>query len=258
MPAELLVAIGGLLSSFLSGLVGVGGAIVLTPVLLYAPALVGTAALPVKIVTGLSVVQAISGSAIGSLRHQRYGNVSADLVKVMGPAAAAASLVGALVSGAAPDRLLVGIFAAFALLGAVALVLPAPGGARRRGDRSVDPRAAAAVATFIGFFGGMVGIAAVAFIIAALVYLLRVPPRTAIGTSLGIGVFSAVAALVGKAATAQIDPLLGAIVFVGAVVSSPIGAAIGQRTPSHALVRLLACVVFLTGLRMAWHAATGA
>ncbi|MGH2451289.1 MAG: sulfite exporter TauE/SafE family protein [Candidatus Limnocylindria bacterium] len=257
MPIELFTALTGAAASFLSGLLGIGGGIVLAPLLLYAPDLVGAQALPVKIVTGLTIVQAISGSLLGSLRHRRYGHVSRRLVLVMGPSGAAASLVGALLSSAAPDRLLLGIFGGFALLGAAALFLPIRSPDVPVDELEVDAIRAAAIAIVVGFFGGMVGIGAIAFIIAALVYLLRVPPRIAIGTSLGIGFFAAVATLVGKAATAQIDPPLAAIVFVAALVASPAGAWLSQRTPSRALMLLLAVLVGLSGLRMGWEAIVG-
>jgi len=257
VPTELLVAIGGAFASFLSGLLGVGGGIVLTPYLLYAPALVGAAELPVKIVTGLTIVQAISGSVIGSFRHHRYGNVSFRLVRVMGPTSAVSALAGALLSAYTPDRLLVGIFAVFALVAAVALLLPQRGPAQPVDDLHVNVPVATGISVVIGFFGGMVGIAAIAFIIAALIYVLRVPTRVAIGSSLAIGMFAAFAALIGKAATAQIDPPLALIVLGAAIVSSPIGAAVSQRTRPTSLMRLLAVVVFLSGLRMAWQAVTG-
>src|SRR3981081_362269 len=80
MPDEAITAIAGLVASFLSGLLGIGGGSVLAPLLLYFPQLVGGAAIPVKIVTGLTIVQAISGSALGALRHRAYGNVSSRLV----------------------------------------------------------------------------------------------------------------------------------------------------------------------------------
>src|SRR2546428_13682009 len=90
MPTELVVALSGLIASFLSGLLGIGGGIVLTPLLLYAPQLLGAGALPVKIVTGLTVVQAISGSVLGAQRHRAYGNVSNRLRLTLGPPPAAA------------------------------------------------------------------------------------------------------------------------------------------------------------------------
>src|SRR5438477_7470199 len=124
MTDEAITAVAGLVASFLSGLLGIGGGLVLTPLLLYLPPLVGGVAIPVKIVTGLTVVQAISGSALGALRHRSYGNVSTRLVLVMGPPAAAASLIGALVSRDSSDELLLLIFAAFSFLTALSLLLP--------------------------------------------------------------------------------------------------------------------------------------
>ncbi len=257
MPIEIFTALSGAISSFFSGLLGVGGGIVLTPLLLYAPGLLGAPVLPVKIITGLTIVQAISGTVLGSLRHHRYGHVSVRLVRIMGPAGALASLVGALVSSETSDRLLIAIFASFALLGAAVLVLPERTPDRGVHELEVNMPLAVGVAVVIGFFGGMVGIGAVALDIAALVHVLRVPPRIAIGTSLGIGVFSAVAALIGKAATAQIDPALAAIVFGAALVAAPVGAAVSRRTRPRALLLLLSALVGLAGLRMAWQAVTG-
>src|SRR5207237_3338074 len=116
MPDGAITAIAGLVASFLSGLLGIGGGLVLTPLLLYLPPLVGGAAIPVKIVTGLTIVQAISGSVLGTLRHRAYGNVSSRLVWLMGPPSAVASLVGAFISRDMPDNviLLVCVLLAFA------------------------------------------------------------------------------------------------------------------------------------------------
>lgn len=254
VPIEAFTAIAGFIASFSSGLLGIGGGLVLTPLLLYVPALVGAPAVPVKIITGLTIVQAISGSVLGSMRHRKYGNVSTRLVRTMGPTSAAASLVGAFVSAGAPDRLLVAIFAGFALLNAPLLLRP-----ERDPDRTVDELhvnvpLALTISVVVGFFGGMVGIAAIAFIIASLIYMLHVPVRIAIGTSLAIGVYSAVAAAIGKAATAQIEPVLAACVLGAALIASPIGAAVSIRTKPRVLMLLLAAIVTLAGVRMAWQA----
>ena len=257
MAAEAITAFAGLVASFLSGLLGIGGGLVLTPLLLYLPPLFGGAAIPVKIVTGLTIVQAISGSVLGALRHRAYGNVSARLVWLMGPPSAIASLVGAFVSRDTPDSVILIVFAILAFAGGVMLLLPVTPRDQRAEDIRADPRLAVPIALVLGFFGGMVGIGGIAFIIAALVYLLRVPPRIAIGSSLGIGLFAAVAALIGKAATAQIDPPLAAIVFVAALVASPIGAAVSVRTQPRALLAILSVVVMLAAIRIAFTAVTG-
>jgi uncharacterized membrane protein YfcA len=257
MPDEAITAIAGLVASFLSGLLGIGGGLVLTPLLLYLPPLVGGAAIPVKIVTGLTIVQAISGSVLGTIRHRAYGNVSSRLVWLMGPPSAASSLVGALVSGDIPDNVILLIFAIIAFVGAVMLLLPVTPRHESAETIGADPRVAIPIALVLGFLGGIVGIGGIAFIIAALVYMLRVPARIAIGSSLGIGLFAAVAALIGKAATAQIDPPLAAIVFVSALVASPIGAAVSVRTQPRALLAILSVIVMLAAIRIAFTAITG-
>ena len=257
MSDEAVTAIAGLVASFLSGLLGIGGGLVLTPLLLYLPPAVGGAAIPVKIVTGLTIVQAISGSLLGALRHRAYGNVSARLVWLMGPPSAIASLVGAFVSRDTPDNIILIVFAILAFAGGVMLILPVTPRDENTEDVHADPKLAIPIALVLGFFGGMVGIGGIAFIIAALVYLLRVSPRIAIGSSLGIGLFAAVAALIGKAATAQIDPLLAAIVFVAALVASPVGAALSVRTQPRALLAILAVIVMLAAIRVAFTALTG-
>ena len=257
MSGEAITAIAGLVASFLSGLLGIGGGLVLTPLLLYLPPVVGGAAIPVKIVTGLTIVQAISGSVLGTLRHRAYGNVSSRLVWLMGPPIAIASLVGALVSRDTSDSVILLVFATLAFAGAVLLLLPVEPRDESAADVRADPKVAIPIALVLGFFGGMVGIGGIAFIIAVLIYFLRVPPRIAIGSSLGIGLFSAVAALIGKAATAQIDPPLAAIVFVSALVASPVGAAVSVRTQPRALLAILAVIVIFAAIRIAFTAVTG-
>src|SRR6266566_3737069 len=230
MSDEAITAIAGLVASFLSGLLGIGGGLVLTPLLLYLPPLAGGAAIPVKIVTGLTIVQAISGSALGTLRHRAYGNVSSRLVWLMGPPSAVASLVGAFVSRDTPDNVILLVFAVLAFAGGVMLLLPVTPRDERAEDVRAEGRLAIPVALFLGFFGGMVGIGGIAFIIAA---------------------------LIGKAATAQIDPPLAAIVFVSALVASPVGAAVSVRTQPRVLLAILAGIVMLAAIRIAFTAVTG-
>lgn len=254
---EMLVAIPSAISAFLSGLLGIGGGLVLAPLLLYLPPAVGAAALPVKLITGLTILQTVGGGILGTLRHRHHGNVSWRLVRIMGPVGGLASFTGALVSREAGDHLLLLIFAGFSLAGAVALLIPVESQEGTVDDLHVNVPLAAGIAAVLGFFGGMVGIGAIAFMLSALVYLLRIPARVAIGTSLAIGLFSALAALAGKLATAQIDPMFGAIVLIAAAVGSPIGVAVGQRSHPRVLMLMLSAILGMTALRMFWQAFTG-
>jgi uncharacterized membrane protein YfcA len=79
----------------------------------------------------------------------------------------------------------------------------------------------------------------------------------AIGSSLGIGLFGAIAAFIGKAATAQVDPRLAAIVVAVALAGSPFGTWVSVRTRTDLLMRSLAVLVALAGVRIAWSAFAG-
>lgn len=257
MEQALVVAICAAFASFLSGLLGIGGALVLTPLLLYVPPLAGVEELPVKLVTGLTIVQAVSGSLFGALRHRGYGNVSMRTLRVMGPAIAAAALAGALVSRDTPDRVLLLVFAVLAVVGALGLLAPHELRSGPVDERHVNIPVALAVALALGFFGGMVGIAGVWLILPALIHLLHLAPRVAMGTSLGVGVFGALAAFAGKAATAQIDPLLGGLVFATGLLVAPLGVVLSMRVRPRTLTTVLALVVLLAAARIAWSGVSG-
>ena len=256
MDSVPLVGVAAILASFLSGLLGIGGGLILTPLLLEGPALLGGPVLSVKLITGLTMVQAIAGSLLGVVRHHGHGNVSKPTLRVMGPTIAIASLGGALLSSRASDQALLLVFAGVAALGAVALVIPGRAGPATPSRRGRSVPLAIGAAALLGIFGGMVGIGGVAFIIPVLIHLVGLPARTAIGTSLGLGLFSSAAGLAGKAATAQVDPFLAAIVALVAVMVAPIGVAASVRTPVRALTGLLAALVLLTAVRVAFAALT--
>src|SRR5438093_58413 len=234
MTDEAITAVAGLVASFLSGLLGIGGGLVLTPFLLYLPPLVGGVAIPVKIVTGLTIVQAISGSALGTLRHRSYGNVSSRLVWLMGPPSAIAAVVGAFLSRDLADNVILIIFAILAFAGSIMLLLPVTPRDEPAEDIRADPRLAIPIALVLGFFGGIVGIGGIAFIIAALVYILRVPPRIAIGSSLGIGRF-VVLVPEDEATRAR------AVLHESA----------GEEPHDNPVVRLIVIVALMTGLLLA-------
>jgi len=69
----------GFAGAFVSGLVGVGGAIVMIPLLYYAPPLLGVGSLPMPEVSGVTMVQVLVAAAVGAWIHGRHAAVQREL-----------------------------------------------------------------------------------------------------------------------------------------------------------------------------------
>ncbi len=92
----LTLAVLGLTGGFFSGWLGIGGGIIMAPLLLYVPAAIGSGVLDMKVVAGLTVVQSLFATGSGVLAHRKARHVSRPLVLWMGAGITAGSLAGAL------------------------------------------------------------------------------------------------------------------------------------------------------------------
>src|SRR5205823_7032340 len=61
----------GFIGAFVSGLVGVGGALVMVPLLFYVPPLLGVGSLDIKHVSGVTMAQVLAAALVGAFAHGR-------------------------------------------------------------------------------------------------------------------------------------------------------------------------------------------
>ena len=243
----------GIFSGFFSGLLGLGGGLIMTPMFLYGPGMVGIAGLTVKEITGLTMVQGFAGAVSGLARHRSYGMVSWKLVRYVGISAGVSALAGAVVSAWVTDGAILAIFAAMALIASVLIFLPGSRAAQDESDPgSFDFNAPLALILggSVGFAGGLVGQAGSFILIPSMLYILKVPTRIAIASNLGIILFSAVGGITGKLTTAQVPMELALIMVAGSVPSAQAGAILSRRMRPKLLRYALALVVGGAALRI--------
>ena len=87
---------------FLSGLLGIGGGIVMFPLLLYVPPLLGFESIDVKSITGLTMMQGFFASLSAMFYYNENRLVNKPLVLTLGASLFASSLAGALISKLVP------------------------------------------------------------------------------------------------------------------------------------------------------------
>lgn len=242
----------GLTGGFFSGWLGIGGGIIMAPLLLYIPAWLGAGAIDMKTVAGLTMVQSLFATGSAVFVHNKFKFVSRPLVAWMGASIAATSLAGALISKYVSAPVLLGIFAAMAAIAAAVMFFPMK---KDSGDvlaSEVDfNRALAAVfALALGFVGGLVGQSGAFLVIPFLLYVLRVPTRVALGSTLGIVLLAAITGTAGKVIAGQVDFYMALFCVAGALVGAQAGGYLSKRTDTRVLRLVLALLIFTSALRM--------
>jgi uncharacterized protein len=104
----------------------------------------------------------------------------------------------------------------------------------------------------IGFIGAIMGIGGGFLLVPALIYIMRVPTSVVIGTSMILTLVTMASATVMHAATNHlVDAVLALILMVGGVIGAQFGARAGQKIRGEQLRLLLGILVLLVGLRFA-------
>jgi uncharacterized membrane protein YfcA len=253
-----LVAL-GLGGGFLSGLLGLGGAIFMIPLLLYVPPLLGVGQFDMKQVAAVSMVQVLSASLTGVLVHHKNRFVSRSLLLYMGVCNAIGNLAGSLYSQHTKSSFLLAIFATLAVIAAVAMFTPK----REQGENispeelEYDKPVASAISLAIGTFGGMVGAPGAFIYIPVMIYLLNIPTRIVIGSTLGIVFLGAIAGTVGKMATGQIIWPAALALVIGTIPGAQFGGGVSKKVNTKSLRLVIAVIIAITGLRMWYQVANG-
>src|SRR5262249_23001534 len=108
------------------------------------------------------------------------------------------------------------------------------------------------IGIFIGFLGAVMGIGGGFILVPLMIYLLRVPTSTVIGTSMVLTLVTMVFATVLHAVTNHlVDAVLALILMVGGVTGAQFGARAGQKIRGEQLRLLLGLLILAVGIRFA-------
>lgn len=243
----------GIVGGLLSGLVGVGGGIIMFPLLLYAPPAFGLAALSIKTTAAITAVHSLFGALSGAIAHQRHRCVYWPLARDFGGAMTVTSLIGSVASIYVSERWIVILFALMAVVAAILMLFPRPEVVSTTLETPAPPYSrprAWLLGAVIGVCAGLIGQGGGFLFVPVLMAFLAMPLRISIGTALAVGVASSLAVVLGRLGTGQIPWLLTAITVSGGVIGAQIGAELSQRMPRRILRTILAIAVMGTAIKM--------
>lgn len=242
----------GLTGGFFSGLLGIGGGIIMVPLLLYIPSLVGIGAITMKTAAGITMVQSLAGSFSGLLVHRKNKFVHFHLVLYMGSSGIIGSLIGSVFSKHLESEVMLGIFAIMALIATMIMYLLNNDKDDEISveDITFNKYLAVLVALIVGLLGGIVGQGGAFILIPLMLYVLKIPTRIALGSSVGIAFLSALAGFVGKWSTGQIPFVMALVLVAGSVLGAQLGGYLSKRMNTSGLRLVLNLVITGTALKM--------
>lgn len=263
---------------FLSGMFGVGGGFLLTPLLMFM-------GVPTAVAVGTGSMQILASSVSGAIAQYQRNNVDIKMGAVL--------VVGGVIGSAIGVSLMkilrqVGQFDLFValsyvlFLGAVGalMMIESVGTIRKRQTGQSSPRKTgqhswvhglpfkmrfhrsklyisalppAMIGAFVGFMAAIMGVGGGFVMVPAMIYLLRVPTSVVIGTSLfQITFVMAVTTFLQAVQNKSVDVVLALLLIVGGVIGAQFGAAAGAKLKGEQLRFLLAGLVLLVCLRIGW------
>jgi len=275
----LFLAMGGAVG-FLSGMFGVGGGFLMTPLLIFA-------GIPAAVAVGTGAAQILAASVSGAVAQWRRRNVDVKMGTVL--------LIGGLVGsvlGVEMVRLLrhhglfdVAVAACYVIfLGVIGLLMLIEStntirqvragrvvAGRRSGQHNwvhglplkmrfhrsrlyISAITPLVLGLFVGLLVAIMGVGGGFIMVPAMIYLLRMPTNVVVGTSLFQIVFLTAATTILQASVNfNVDVILAAILMVGGVVGAQFGAAAGERLKGEELRFLLATFILFVCARFAWQ-----
>ncbi|GBF58741.1 hypothetical protein PbB2_02429 [Candidatus Phycosocius bacilliformis] len=273
-----LMATLGLVVGCLSGIFGVGGGFLMTPLLM----LMGIPA-PVAVAAGANLAAASSMSSVMGQFERRgvdlrmglvislggvigvgLGSILFSWLKSQGAAEATVRIAYTILLGSLGSSLVWESVRAMVRMRSGT----APALARRttqdlahrlpfkmrfpRSKLVISVIPPLAIGVGVGVLSAIMGVGGGFILIPALVYLLHMPPNLVVGTStLQVLITASTTTFIQAAANGSLDLVLSALLIVGGVVGAQVGVIIGRKLKGEQLRALLGALVLLVALRLA-------
>ena len=200
----------GIFIGTMSGFFGIGGGMILVPVLL-------AIGFDIKDAIGISIIQMVFSSIYGSYLNYRKGSLVVGEGIFVGLGGFVGGYIGGLVTKGIPDSVLQMLFLGLLLFALFRLYFSA----HHEDDsqtKSLNKGLLFAIGLVIGIFSITLGVGGSIILTPILVGLLHYPIKKAVSAGLFFVVFSSVAGMISRLSTGTIDFNNGLIVAVASLV----------------------------------------
>jgi uncharacterized protein len=245
----------GAAAGFFGALLGVGGGIILVPLLVI------VFHIPIHYAIGTSIMTVIATSSMAGTFNLERGTVNIRLGMVLEVATAAGALCGGTMAGFIPGPVLTVVFGA--ILPPIAWLMWRKGSEMPSGPVSETDYQmrrlplAMGMSLGAGTVSGLLGIGGGIIKVPAMTVFCNVPARIATATSTFMIGVTAVASAFLYFGRGQVRPALTAVVILGVLGGSATGTQVARRLHSNQLIKLFAILMALAAVQMVYRGARG-
>jgi uncharacterized membrane protein YfcA len=250
----------GVIAGLIAGLLGVGGGLVIVPIVVFSLNNAGVEQEVMHLALGTSFATIVFTSISSLLAHNRRGAVLWPVVRSFSPGIVLGVIIGALLVAQLRSVYLQVIFVCFLFYTANKMIR----GKKAESGRALPGKAGLfGAGGVIGFVSSLVGIGGGSLTVPFLTWC-NIQIHQAVGTSAAVGLPIAVTGAVMYIFTGWGNPqlpehslgyvylpaLLG--IAMASVCTAPLGTALSHRLPVGVLRKCFAVLLLLTGVRMLW------
>ncbi|MDW4475645.1 sulfite exporter TauE/SafE family protein [Staphylococcus saprophyticus] len=219
----------GVFGGFISGLVGIGGAIIIYPAILLLPPLFGVPAYSAYIASGLTSSQVFFSTLSGSLKARKKPEFSPPLVIYMSGGMITGSMLGAFLANLFNAEFVNTIYIIIAL---IALILMFINVKPNLNQSSFNKPLLVMVGLFVGIISGIVGAGGAFIIIPILLVLFKLPMNMVVANSIVIAFISSIGAFIIKLIQGYIPFEDALFLIIGSILFAPLGLKLSKKIPN--------------------------
>ncbi|WP_240836736.1 sulfite exporter TauE/SafE family protein [Macrococcoides goetzii] len=244
--AFILFAVIGALGAFLSGLIGIGGAIIMYPILLFIPPLFNIDMTPTT-AAGLTAAQVFFSTLSGSISQRKNENLNFSIIIPMSIGILLGSITGAYVASIFDENIINIVYTFLAIVAVILMFIKVKPNEK---DAKYHKIALFIVAAVIGILSGIVGAGGAFLIVPILLTFFKAPFSVVVANSIIVAFVSSIGTFMTKFITGSINLEYALPLIIASLIFAPFGTKASKNTNQSILRLILTTLIIIAAIKM--------
>jgi len=238
-------------AAFFSGLLGIGGGIIVFPSFLFLIPFLGFKSFTVNEISGIAAIQSLSGVFFAYLSHRKFGDINLKLVKIVLPVGLVGALIGSVSAKFFSEKVLLIIYLFLLVMAMTLTLLPKVESENQKVTYKPEKP------LFINFIifvatavSGALGFAGAVSFIPILNHFFKIPIKIAISATTLIVLITTTLVVAGKVFVGLVPFDIIPSIIIGAIFGANLGSKVNRHLQPSVLRTILILVILTLGMRI--------